>query len=101
MASDSRATRILAQSLVRQLLERGFDTCDLLTLAAELIDEVAEAKAARRSRAQRRRVHEVNREHYHSHDGIVDGHGGAVAGNTARAEGARQRSLITSRRMRG
>jgi hypothetical protein len=85
MSSDRRATRILAQSLVRDLLAVGFDTCDLIALAAELVDEVAEAKAARRSRGQQRRGHDVNRKHDHCHDGVADDHVALASGNALRA----------------
>lgn len=61
---DRSATRILAQSLVCDLLEAGLDTHDLIAVAAEFVDQVT-----RRSIADRR---EVNLEHGHSREGVAD-----------------------------
>lgn len=50
---DGRAIRILARSLVRDLVAGGLDERAVIALAAELIGEVAERKA--RSRRQHER----------------------------------------------
>ncbi|MBV8755844.1 MAG: hypothetical protein JO257_01130 [Deltaproteobacteria bacterium] len=50
-----RAARILARSLVRDMLARGFDTGDVLGLAAELVDRAADARQLARGPIARRR----------------------------------------------
>jgi hypothetical protein len=50
---DPRAVHILARSLLRDLTASGLDARDVLKLAAELVDQVAEHKAARRAHRPR------------------------------------------------
>jgi hypothetical protein len=47
--TDPRRVPILARSLVRDLLSRGFDPQDIVTLVGELVDEATRCRIARRS----------------------------------------------------
>ncbi len=46
---DLRAVQLVARSLFRDLVADGLELRDILLLAAELVDHVAEHKAERRS----------------------------------------------------
>jgi hypothetical protein len=84
-AADRRRVQILARSLVRDLTVSGLDTRDVVTLAAELVGEVAERKAARRSRRQQRRDDDVNRHDEQLDDRVRDAHAAPASGNTPRS----------------
>ncbi len=47
-AAERRAVQILARSLIRDLVAVGLTEREVIEVAAELVDEVADAKAARR-----------------------------------------------------
>lgn len=52
-ANDPRSPRILAKTLVRDLREQGWDARALITLANELLGQIAADVRARRAEASR------------------------------------------------
>jgi len=83
---DRSATRILAKSLVCELLAAGLDTHDLIALAAEFVDQVT-----RRASGQRRHGPDEHLEHDQRHDVVADDHVAPASGNASRA--ASERSI--------
>jgi hypothetical protein len=47
-ARDPRALKIVAKSIYRELVERGFTAQDIMSLAGELLGQVASGVRARR-----------------------------------------------------